>query len=93
MTQPALFGELLPALEGCIEGIVGKRPAAHGRHEWDLQCQHCYSIETVFPLVIMTYQFPHCQDPRRRLCPDCHKQLCDGTRRCRGMPGMRGHYD
>ena len=95
--QPSLFDrpELLPDLPGMIQGVVGMREGAgkHGRNEYDLQCQDCLSVETVDYLVLMRYQFPPCQSPRRRLCPDCHKQICDGYGRCRGLPGMPGFYD
>jgi|SRR5690625_1148306 len=98
--QPTLFDEpeLLPDLPGMIQGVVGVKKLPDGaptwgRNEYTLQCQDCYETEAVSPLAAMRFQFPHCQEPRRRLCPDCHKQICDGTRRCRGMPGMRGHHD
>lgn len=94
--QPTLFDqpELLPTLPGMIQGVVGVREGAgkRGRNEYDLQCQDCLNVETVDYLVLMRYQFPRCQTPRRRLCPDCHKKVCDGYGRCRGLPGMPGFY-
>ena len=97
MTQPSLFDqpELLPALPGMVQGVVGMREGAgkRGRNEYDLQCQDCLSVETVDYLVLMRYQFPRCQAPRRRLCPDCNKKVCDGRySACKGMPGMGGHH-
>ena len=95
MTQPSLFDqpELLPTLPGKAQGIVAMRPLGEGKYEYDLQCQDCGGIETPDILVLMRFKFPPCQSPRRRLCPDCHKQLCDGYGRCRGLPGMPGFYD
>lgn len=95
--QPSLFDrpELLPALPGMIQGVVGMREGAgkRGRNEYQLQCQDCLNVETVDYLVLMRYQFPPCQTPRRRLCPDCHKKVCDGRHSaCKGMPGMGGHH-
>ena len=98
--QPSLFDEpeLLPALPGMIQGIVGVRKLPDGaptwgRNEYTLQCQDCLSVESVDYLVLMRYQFPPCQSPRRRLCPDCHKKVCDGRHSaCKGMPGMGGHH-
>jgi len=93
--QDSLFDQpqLLPNIPGCIQGVVGKRTTADGKYEWDVQCQRCYDIETPRHLIMMTYQFPACQEPRRRLCPSCHQNICDGNDKCRGMSGMRGHYD
>lgn len=97
--QLSLFDQpaLLPDLPGCIQGVVGKRPAAHGRHEWDLQCQRCYDIEKLKHLVTMSYQFPPCTEQtfgeRTRICPPCHQEICTGHSSCNGLPGMRGHHD
>lgn len=97
MTQPSLFDQpgLLPTLPGMVQGIVAMREGAgrRGRNEYDLQCQDCLEIETTDYLVLMSYQFPRCQRREKRLCPDCHKKVCDGkTSACHGMPGMKGHY-
>ena len=93
--QPSLFDqpELFPTLPGRAQGIVAVRGEKGDNYRFDLQCQDCYDIETPKILVMMTFQFPPCQEPRRRLCPDCHKQICDGYGRCRGLPGMPGFYD
>lgn len=93
--QPSLFDqpELLPTLPGMAQGIVAIRTVSDGKHEYDLQCQDCGAIETPDIFVLMTFKFPPCQEPRRRLCPECHKKICDGLGRCRGLPGMRWFYD
>ncbi|WP_334121889.1 hypothetical protein [Glutamicibacter sp.] len=76
-TQPALFGELLPTLSGCTNGVVsidGKKTT--------LQCQDCGALETPEILVLMKFKFIRCtNDPEPvRRCPDCttkHLDACD----------------
>lgn len=76
----------LPDLPGKTRGIVAVRTdSVTGRTRYTLQCERCYTLETPDHLVLMKTHFHTRGDDRRRLCPDCRKDLfpdctCDGCK-------------
>jgi len=83
--QPALFGDLLPTLPGCVSGIVGQDDSGK-RTVWTLQCAECFALEETAHLVLMKTKFIRCRNvpTEHRMCQNCrekHYRDCDKTHR------------
>lgn len=85
--QPSLLPDILPALPGCVAGVVGQKP-------WQIQCQECGDISEHKHLLLairakeMVFH-PWEDGNNPRLCQDCRLARgctcwkCAEERRCR----------